>query len=90
MSTQTPVAPREERGDQGDEPATPTPACPIAEQCSETTFRVITAKCVSATFEPCGNPGCFRDDEPADDELVVVARGSGSKSMHRRQDGVDA
>jgi hypothetical protein len=58
------------------------PACGVATQCSDKTFRYITPRQAGPFFEPCENPDCFADSEPVADETVVVARGRGTGSMH--------
>lgn len=94
MGARSTFATRDERADQHDDQGDePTPACPIAAQCRDTDFRTVASSVVSATFDPCGNAECFPGElEPDADEQVVVARGAGTKSMHkcRDQHGGDA
>lgn len=58
------------------------PACGVSRQCSEKSYRRLTARAAS-TFEPCQNSECFGDDEPDPGDDVLVAHGRASNSMHR-------
>lgn len=69
------------------------PACGIARQCSDATFRDSTPRQVGGVstdepdpdrsfFTPCRNPECYPDRDPEPGETVVVARGRGTGSMH--------
>lgn len=68
--------------DQKQDDTEPVPACGVAIQCADKTFRSVTHDQIAGFFEPCRNDDCFPDDDPAPDETVVVARGRGTGSLH--------